>query len=431
VAFIPLEHACSRHRAFLEELARLAESEFPYTDSEDAIKQITRVASAELHGLERLVQQQDGGQQNDPAVIRPICANALDSLFDYLPCLGYILRSTNVRNAFEVFRPLLRLARSLLEPDVPAGSRQTRLILASEWDYFPLKYSEPPALHHFVFIGLPSPESSNPLLLPLTGHEMGHAVWETFQLKDHFELMATNSLALEVRDRLVEFKRVFQRPNVSENDIANDPDVIGDWIGALNWTLGQAKESFCDFLGLCIFGPSYLSAFAYLISPNDDRGRSLFYPTMSARVSNLKTAAAAYRIPVPDGYEALFEDDPQPAFPAAADAFRSSIADAAAQGMVDDLVQKAESVVEDSRICLPSSEQAEMIAERLSLLVPAENCECLADILNAAWRLYEQPALWREFFGDDRAKINQTLKELVLKNIEVFEIEQIQGAAEP
>src|SRR5262249_28944395 len=151
---------------------------------------------------------------------------------------------------------------------------------------------------------------------------------------------------------------------------------------------------------------------------------SLFYPSMSARVSNLQTAAAAYHVTVPEGYESLFEDDPPPSFSAPADEFRSSIADAAAQGMVEDLIQEAHRIVESSKIPLPSPREAEEVAARLSLLVPAENSKCLADILNAAWRLYERADLWIEFF-DDRRKVDRTLKELVLKNIEVFEIEKI------
>jgi hypothetical protein len=47
----------------------------------------------------------------------------------------------------------------------------------------------------------------------------------------------------------------------------------------------------------------------------------------------------------------------------------------------------------------------------------------LADILNAAWHLSEEESLWA-----DRPQVfekkDRLLKELVLKNIEIFEVEQ-------
>ena len=36
----------------------------------------------------------------------------------------------------------------------------------------------------FVFIGLPAPESANPFLIPLGGHELGHSAWTQFVIND-------------------------------------------------------------------------------------------------------------------------------------------------------------------------------------------------------------------------------------------------------
>lgn len=418
MAFSPLEHACNRHRAFLDEVDRLVESEFPYTDSREALLQIRSMFAAQLRSLESNV-----GQQNDPAVIRSECVVALNALIEYLPYLGYILRSTNVRNAFEVFRPLLRLARDLLEPTVPHKQRQTRLVLTSEWDYSPVLYSEPPALSHFVFVGLPAPESSNPLLLPLAGHELGHAVWVTRNLENQFEPIVISTLAHEVRQRLTQFQQVFSMPNATADDIDNSSDVIDEWGVAFPWAMRQVEESFCDFVGLRIFGLSYLKAFAYFISPNDDRERSLFYPSLATRINNLKSAAAAFQVDIPRGYESLFDDDQQPSL-SEPDEFCSLVADASAQAMVNDLIEEARQTIQASGICLPSPEKTQEIYGRLNMLVPAQGCSCLADILNAAWRLYEHPDWWRDFF-DTRQRADKTLRDLVLKNVEVFEIEQI------
>ena len=113
---------------------------------------------------------------SNPEVVKQQCALGLRALFIYLPLSGFILRSTNNRNAFEVHGPLLRLAGSILEPGVIKKDFKTRLLLSSEWDYSPL-LALYPALPDFVLIGLPAPESANPLLLPLAGHELGHLVW--------------------------------------------------------------------------------------------------------------------------------------------------------------------------------------------------------------------------------------------------------------
>ena len=48
----------------------------------------------------------------------------------------------------------------------------------------------------------------------------------------------------------------------------------------------------------------------------------------------------------------------------------------------------------------------------------------LADILNAAWKAFRQPDFWKDS-PQVFEKKDLILKELVLKNIELFEIEQI------
>ena len=65
------------------------------------------------------------------------------------------------------------------------------------------------------------------------------------------------------------------------------------------------------------------------------------------------------------------------------------------------------------------------VYQDLKELVPSQGCRCLADILNAAWKLYEEPDLWQDYFPNNRHRVDKTLKDLVLKNIEVFEIEQM------
>ena len=161
----PLIFAKHRLTAFREELARLVErTEFPYPAAEAALQRIKHVFVEHAEMLDML------NNNSDPNTVNQVCQQQLTDLWDYLPFLGFILRSTNVRNAFEIYTPLQRLAWCVLGP-------HTELILSSEWDYSPFVYTQIPLLPGFVFIGIPAHESGNPLVAPLAGHEMGHALW--------------------------------------------------------------------------------------------------------------------------------------------------------------------------------------------------------------------------------------------------------------
>src|SRR5262245_20729742 len=119
-----LETTRKRVRAVLEEINRIAQYEFPYKGSEQSIKKVEQVFNARLASLNAL------NDQSNPGLIRHTCSLGLRDVADYLPLLGFIIRSTNVRNSFEVFRPLLRMARAVLEPNLPAGQTyQTQLVV--------------------------------------------------------------------------------------------------------------------------------------------------------------------------------------------------------------------------------------------------------------------------------------------------------------
>lgn len=148
-----LPYTKQRLRAFLAECQRLSDSDFPHSHSRDALDQLQKSFQVKLDAIENL----DEG--SEPEVVRQHCSLILRDFFAYLPLLGFILRSTNVRNAFEGFGPLLRLARQVLEPNTPEEDRTTRLLISSEWNYSPLTYPRIPSLPGYVFIGFPAPEA--------------------------------------------------------------------------------------------------------------------------------------------------------------------------------------------------------------------------------------------------------------------------------
>jgi hypothetical protein len=190
-----LEYTQQRLRSFIAEIDRLSEIDFPYAHSKAALLDLKQYFGDRATALNRL----DAG--SDRAIVRQHCTLVLRDFFNYLPLLGFVLRSTNVRNAFETFRPLLRMARQVLEPDTKEESRSTKLLISSEWDYSPLTYPTIPNLPGFVFIGFPAPESGNPLVIPLAGHELGHAVWIREHLANKYRPLISKAVVEAVQRR--------------------------------------------------------------------------------------------------------------------------------------------------------------------------------------------------------------------------------------
>jgi len=413
-----LEYAVDRIQAFLAEVRRLDECEFPYEHSQAALHKIGDLFKKKLERLEQF------DEYSDPAIVKQECTLSLDALFVFVPLLGFVLRSTNVRNAFEVFGPLLRLARDVLEPGTDVLQRKTRLVLSSEWDYSPFVYREIPALPGFVLIGLPAPESSNPLLIPLAGHELGHSLWASLGLRQSYTPVAKTNVLDAITDRWEEFKQVFSpQTSLAHADLTSNFLCVQFWQQALGWALSQAEESFCDYIGLKLFGNSYLNAFAYILSPSTEGTRSIAYPNILTRVRNLINAASVYGISAPTGYESMFEDMAEPNL-MQSDEFLLSVADSSLAGMVDDIIQRANDQIGSAGITGPDLSEVDRIFKRFQHVVPAEGCIRISDILCAAWQAYNTKDLWQGIPGVENHK-DRNLKELVLKNIEVYEIEQI------
>lgn len=415
-----LDYARKRVEACLAELDRLGEAEFPHDHSRKALEQLKQLFQQDLQRLSLFT------AKSDRAIIRQTCRIILGDLFTYVPLMGFVLRSTNVRNAFEIFGPFLRLAGDMLEPSVAHGSRSTKLLLSSEWDFSPLAYPYIPALPDFLFIGLPAPESSNPLLIPLAGHELGHALWLKRNLETTtFQAKAKKHIIDRFTARWPDYVRIFQPPISSPADLTTNLLVFDHWRPVVYLCLSQAEETFCDIVGLRLFRESYLHAFSYLLSPGT-ANRVPEYPSLTARVTNLCTAATAFGVHPPAGYVDSFEDAPITLTPA--DEFRLSVADEALALLVADIVKEADAITTAAKVADSTSSEVSRIVNRFKRVTPAENCRCIADILNAAWQAYLDPTFWNSVPAIS-AEGEGVLKELTLKNLEIFEIEQIQRAA--
>lgn len=406
-----LDYAIKRLLALKGEISRLQKSEFPYSYSLEALTLLEKVVRQAIKNLAFL----DPGK-HDPKILKDKCAHALTLINNCLPLLGFILRSTNVRISFEVFSPLHRLARTVLGDDV-------RLILSSEWLYSPHIYPEIRALPGFVLIGFPAHESGNPLLIPLAGHELGHHVWP--KIKDNIlpEISIREQLATIIKSQWADFKGPLELLDKS-------PDNLTEWLFfhpissmVSNWVSRQCEETFCDFFALGIFGKSYLYAFAYLLSPKFNCPRSVNYPNMKVRAQNLVTAAGKLGIEVPSGYSDMFEDLPIPDNLSKENRFLLlNLADKALEDFIPKLINAAKDKIKKLSAA-KASKDSERIFKRFENAVPAENCKNITDILNAAWRAYENEDFWKKV-KQLRKKKDKVLKNLVLKTFEVFEYEQ-------
>ena len=144
-----VDYSLNRINAIVEEIERLRQLEFPYKSSKDALE----IFGKKFKDNQRvLIQLKTADPPPSDLVSSNACKISLTDIYLYLPIIGFILHSTDVKNAFETYGPLLRLFRKLLQENA-------KLILSSEWDHSPFVYPQLPILPDFVLIGLPAQES--------------------------------------------------------------------------------------------------------------------------------------------------------------------------------------------------------------------------------------------------------------------------------
>jgi hypothetical protein len=402
-----LTYALARLSAVKAAVEHLKESEFPYSHPKEALELLEHLFSHQQTVLEKV-------SPTAPAsVIHNACSTSLYQLFVYVPILGFILRSTNVRNAFEWYSPLLRLARTVLKAD-------TKLIISSEWDYSPFVYQAMMGLPGFVLIGLPAPESSNPLLIPLAGHELGHSVWEAEGLAATFEVPIEKGVLNELSTtRWSDYHLLY--PQYKQTDLtAGDMFIHSTWSAAFTWSQLQAEEMFCDFFGLRLFAECYLHAFSYILAPGTSGQRSLNYPNIARRIAHLIHAAKLMGVSVPVGFDIGFEAETEPVDPATK--LLVSIADKVSESLLPDLIKAASEIAGAKKVPVRDAVRVSQICDEFRRVIPTAKAQTLTDILNAGWQSELVPDLWKslpQIRPEDKHRI---LRDLVLKSMEVSEV---------
>ncbi|HSV62865.1 MAG TPA: hypothetical protein VLH83_05930, partial [Chthoniobacterales bacterium] len=284
---------------------------------------------------------------------------------------------------------------------------------------------------------------------PLAGHELGHSVWNRESLRDDFEDVAALAVVDEVRRRNDIVGKTDQLRRISIRKARTRLE--RDWLvfrAACQWLLRQLEEMFCDFVGLYLFGESYARAFSYFLSPDFPGPQSPRYPLVETRMQQLFRAAESFEeawkqgnyILSPDIRDTMRRLPPYGrtaslvAFPLTPDPWRD-VVDTVAINLVPKLIEK---IVQLGRRqnwqelrSFSNSGRATIASESFQWAVPAANAAHFSDILNAAWDVERNSNLWKTLPSlssldkdeSDRRR-REILREVVLKNIEVFEYEE-------
>ena len=406
MADVMVDWVRSQVDAFIAEIERIEGSEFPYAHSKDCVEETKKLFLANREALAEITP----GSTRDSVEL--VCNAALSHIRQNLDLLGFLLRSTNVRNAFEAYGPLLRMAASALGPG-------TRLVISSEWTFSPFTYVGVPHLPNTVLVGMPATESSNPLLLPLAGHEFGHSAWDIFGLVDDIPQRLEVAITNDIDTNWSSLSKFFAE--TKKEDVATDLLARAFWIVAWSWANRQCEEYFCDIFGLRLFGESFLHAFAYLLAPYTKGKRFAFYPGLVARARSLEKAATAMGIPVPSGYSTSFKEMPLFGANDERENAQLSLADRVSDSMISELIERVITLLPTSRVPSQSEDLIAANLKRLRLLVPTERAGGLPNILAAAWRARLTPTL----IGLDKMESAERvmLSEIVWKSIEIDEIE--------
>lgn len=394
----------------IDQVKQLQLSEFPYEEPKAALALLIAMYEADLARLAGM------DESTDVQIRQQACAHANARISRYYTVLGFIIRSTNVRNAFEIYNPLLQLCRAMYGNDA-------KLIVSSEWGFSPFTY---PAvtddLPHLMFIGLPSTEASNSLIIPLAGHEIGHSIWR--KKKNRSSAIANLDKILQkylVDSYVLNWKSFQSIFNINSNssDLLSDLFLRNIWTQSYKLAARQIEELFCDIIGIRIFGEGFLYSFLYLISPNIG-DRAPHYPSLASRVGVLLDASKKFSVDTPDEFESYFFDPPK-RLPSG-DEFVLRMADLASQAMTAELIESVRLLIDTCSLPVPSNAERDRIVKQFCALSPASSTKTLGDIVNAGWKLRLDWSLWAKFNFNDQSRLD-ILNDLVFKTMEVMEFE--------
>lgn len=403
-----LRYSRLKIEAALQLLAEFEAAAFPHTDSTKAVEELKTL-------LRETSNQINTNFSSLLAVQTEMEATVL--IAEILELLGVISNSANVRNSFEIHGPVHDLVSRLLT------DKQVNFIISFEWNYIPYTYPQNhPCLPSFVIIGLTASEASNALVLPVIGHELGHSLWRKGDFKSHFEADINKSIINSIKGPLkTRYEAIFSRFGISA-DKCDDYLNIGTWSDAADYAFRQIEEMFSDFTGLFIFGGGYLDSFEYLLSPAVSPERTPDYPPDLVRAEYLRDYAAKIGVAVGVDFVSRFERQISPFRADSNDQLQMDLADVASYALTSSIADHVFNTCTNRGIQPPSDAATKSIQEMFLLGVPAEQTAGFGAILNAGWSAFKDATFMR---GVSDAVRMAAINELVLKSVEVFEIERM------
>jgi hypothetical protein len=413
-----LENCTRKINRFISQVDELLLSDFAHPASKAALNHIRNFFSAALQRLERL------SQLGDSVTLDRACVTVNERMYAYLPIIGFISRSVDVRNSFESYDAFLQIAKSLI-------GDEAQVVMSSEWDLSPLTYPMTVGvLPNFVLLGMPTSESNNSLLLPLAGHELGHSVWNHGGFESKYSAHIIKEINSYLKSNWSLFQTTFPEyagKAPDENLLSQDMFLSAYIVAHIqDLCLSQFEEVFCDAVGVALFGKSFAAAFYYLLAPSLGASRSPRYPRLDSRARyiekygghDLSTLGLSQ-------FHAHFNENA--GTHQGREGYLISVSD-----QISDMnarmvyVDAGRYVDEKARQFKPDSANECKILRMFKNGTPSNDPQRLADILNAAWETVNQIS---------NAEIGQLkeidgVSELVLKSMEVLEFRRRVGHAE-
>jgi len=410
-SFLDKDFCGQKLDAVINLVRRLLADDYPHKDSRLALEIILRFYEGERAFLNSI----DESAELDTTL--EICRRININIVLLKPFVGLLLRSSNLRNAFEIYFPIKVLATELLEED-------SRVVLSSEWAFSPFTY--PVALQQlptFVFIGVPASECHNPLVIPLAAHELGHVVWRRKGVKAESDPITRAKILDLYRSRWDDVKKLFDF-DLDVSKLETDMFIRQIWARSYQFAQRQLEEVFCDLLGAYVFGQAFLYSFRYLIAPSLGHVRSVYYPRPRSRAEYMQSTATLYGLPkISDFVDAFSAQDVS--LPPS-EKFIVEVADVATDSLQTQLLPLVSKYSGKADCFTIGSCHQGQIVKNFRNLVPSAAVTSISAIVNAGWELRLSIDEW-DIVGTisdhvtRRAEKLRILRDLILKSFEVYE----------
>ncbi len=386
----------------------IASSEHPNIDSRTAVNELRTQAITIKRRL-------DDYDRYSTSVKQSLLKQANYIIIRTTDLLGFIIRSTENRNLFELYFPFRQIARRLVADDI-------RLIISSDWRYSPFTYPFGlDELPNYVLIGLPASESENALIFPTAGHELGHNIWHANGFSQKYRDDIETCIYRAYENNRSQFELTF---TLKGSDIRNDMFAQPIVRKSMAFALRQIEELFCDAIGILLFGQSYIFAFDYLISPTVSGHRTGEYPNTRKRIEYITGFARSIDIQLSD-----FADRFLPEKFSGVDAadFIIKMADIAVEDMATVVFNAAQNYILSRLPDNINKSREDKILSCFKLGRPTLEAAPLGDTINSAWRVYNDPDRTSQS-KEHGVEIIAFLTDLIIKSAENLEFESFCNA---